>query len=213
MSIVTCRSVRPDGGWGDASGRTDLHVTIDTAGRTRDRREDFSEVYGDWEILSERTRLTANGHTDSAGGPAGTPAGAPAASGSPAVARPGEVAAALRQAERDPAALTDAHAIALLGADGADLEALAGIADALRREVNGDDVTFVVTRNINFTNVCYTGCRFCAFAQRRTDADAYTLSLGQIGERAEEAWAAGATEVCMQGGTAQGGQRRGGCGR
>src|SRR6516165_8649040 len=80
----------PDGGWGDASGRTDLYVTIDTAGRTRDRREDFSEVYGDWEILSERTRLTANGHAGSAGGPAGTPAGAPAASGAPAVARPGE---------------------------------------------------------------------------------------------------------------------------
>ena len=54
---------------------------------------------------------------------------------------------------------------------------------------NGDDVTYVVTRNINFTNVCYTGCRFCAFAQRRTDADAYTLSLDQVGDRAEEAWA------------------------
>src|SRR4029077_4750709 len=58
----------------------------------------------------------------------------------------------------------------------------------------------VVTRNINFTNVCYTGCRFCAFAQRRTDADAYTLSLSQVGDRAEEAWQAVATEVCMQGG-------------
>ena len=118
----------------------------------------------------------------------------------PAVARPGEIAAALRQAERDPAALTDDQAVALLAADGDDLDALAGIADGLRREVNGDAVTFVVTRNINFTNVCYTGCRFCAFAPRRTDADAYTLSLDQIGERAEEAWAAGATEVCMQGG-------------
>ena len=57
-----------------------------------------------------------------------------------------------------------------------------------------------MNRNINFTNVCYTGCRFCAFAQRRTDADAYTLSLRQVGDRAEEAWEAGATEVCMQGG-------------
>jgi FO synthase len=190
----------PDGGWGDASGRTDLHVSIDTIGRSADRREDFSEVYGDWEILSERTRLTAGASAISAAeqAPAGAPAeSAPAAH---AVARPGEVAAALRQAARDPAALTDGQAIALLGADGADLDALAALADGLRREVNGDDVTFVVTRNINFTNVCYTGCRFCAFAQRRTDADAYTLSLDQIGERAEEAWAAGATEVCMQGG-------------
>jgi len=167
----------PDGGWGDASGRTDLHVTIDTTGRTHDRRDDFAEVYGDWDSVSERAVPHA-----------------------PALARPGDVAAALRQAESDPAALTDDQAIALLGADGGDLEALAGIADGLRREVNGDDVTFVVTRNINFTNVCYTGCRFCAFAQRRTDADAYTLSLDQVGDRAEEAWAAGATEVCMQGG-------------
>src|SRR5580704_9806887 len=190
----------PDGGWGDASGRTDLHVSIDTIGRSADRREDFSEVYGDWESLSERTRLTADSSAISAAVPA--PAGAPAESApaAPAVARPGEVAAALRQAERDPAGLTDDQAVALLGADGADLDTLTALADGLRREVNGDDVTFVVTRNINFTNVCYTGCRFCAFAQRRTDADAYTLSLDQIGERAEEAWAAGATEVCMQGG-------------
>jgi FO synthase len=180
----------PDGGWGQqaGSGRIDLHVTIDTAGRTHDRRDDFAEVYGDWQEISERSVLHVPGN-------AAAPVG-----GAPAVARSGEVAAALRQAERDPAALTDDQAIALLSADGPDLEALAGIADALRREVRGDDVTYVVTRNINFTNVCYTGCRFCAFAQRRTDADAYTLSLDQIGDRAEEAWAAGATEVCMQGG-------------
>jgi FO synthase len=179
----------PDGGWGDSSGRTDLHVTIDTTGRTHDRRDDFAEVYGDWDSLSERAVAAL-----------APPAGSRVPTAAPSVARPGEVAAALRQAERDPASLTDDAAIALLGADGDDLEALAGLADALRREVNGDEVTFVVTRNINFTNVCYTGCRFCAFAQRRTDADAYTLSLDQVGERAQEAWAAGATEVCMQGG-------------
>jgi len=85
-------------------------------------------------------------------------------------------------------------------ADGDALAALAGIADGLRHEVNGDDVTYVVNRNLNFTNVCYTGCRFCAFAQRRRDADAFTLSLTDVADRAEEAWALGATEVCMQGG-------------
>ena len=74
------------------------------------------------------------------------------------------------------------------------------LADDLRRETVGDDVTYVVNRNINFTNVCYVGCRFCAFAQRRTDADAYSLSLDQVADRAEEAWELGATEVCMQGG-------------
>jgi FO synthase len=196
----------PDGGWGQSqgSGRTDLHVTIDTTGRTHDRRADFAEVYGDWDEIAERTGLPAPAPAPRPDGPStarpstARPSAVP--SDGPSVLRPGEVAAALRQAERNPAALTDDQAVALLSADGPDLEALARLADALRREVIGDDVTYVVTRNINFTNVCYTGCRFCAFAQRRTDADAYTLSLQQIGDRAAEAWDAGATEVCMQGG-------------
>ena len=111
-----------------------------------------------------------------------------------------DVKAALLAAERDPAGLSDAQALALMQADGPALEALCGLADDLRRDVVGDDVTYVVNRNINFTNVCYTGCRFCAFAQRRTDADAFTLSLDEVGKRADEAWAAGATEVCLQGG-------------
>ncbi len=59
---------------------------------------------------------------------------------------------------------------------------------------------FVVNRNINFTNICYTGCRFCAFAQRKGDADAYSLSTDEVADRAWEAHVAGATEVCMQGG-------------
>ena len=176
----------PDGGWGDASGRTDLHVTIDTTGRTKDRRDDFAEVYGDWAEVGARIEPAARREV---------PAGAAA----PQRLR-AEVLAALRSAERDPAAISDAEALALLDADGAELEALAQLADAIRRDTAGDDVTYVVNRNINFTNVCYTGCRFCAFAQRRTDADAYTLSLEQVGDRAEQAWEAGATEVCMQGG-------------
>jgi FO synthase len=163
----------PDGGWAD-QGRTDLHVSIDSTGRTADRREDFDEVYGDWAEVGTRIRSVERFDAD--------------------------VSAALRSAERDPGGLSDAEALALLEADGAELEALAGLADDLRRDAVGDDVTYVVTRNINFTNVCYTGCRFCAFAQRRTDADAYTLSLSQVGDRVDQAWAAGATEVCMQGG-------------
>ena len=85
-------------------------------------------------------------------------------------------------------------------AEGDLLEQVIRLADDLRRETVGDEVTYVVNRNINFTNVCYVGCRFCAFAQRRTDADAYSLSLDQVADRAEEAWDLGATEVCMQGG-------------
>jgi len=174
----------PDGGWGTASGRIDLFTTIDTTGRTADRRDDFAEVYGDWTEVG--TRIEPGAGREGAGR---VPRRAPA-----------EVLAALRSAERDPAGIADAEALALLDADGAELEALASLADGLRRETVGDDVSYVVTRNINFTNVCYTGCRFCAFAQRRTDADAFTLSLEQIGDRAVEAWDAGATEVCMQGG-------------
>jgi FO synthase len=182
----------PDGGWGAAAGRTDLHVTIDTAGRTSDRRADFMEVYGDWAEVQARIAPVSS--------PGGHPRGRAGAEPGPLARLRSDVAAALRSAEKDPAGISDSEALALLDAAGAELEALAALADALRRDVAGDDITYVVNRNINFTNVCYTGCRFCAFAQRRTDADAYTLSLEQIGDRAQEAWQAGATEVCMQGG-------------
>jgi len=186
----------PDGGL-VTSGRTDLHTSIDTAGRSADRRADFDEVYGDWGALREQ--VAASAAPDRRRAPSDEPIGTrwPSAKGARV---DGEVAAALRAAERSPASLSDAHALALMTCDGEALDALCGLADQLRRDAVGDDVTYVVNRNINFTNVCYTGCRFCAFAQRRTDADAYTLSLAEVGRRAEEAWAVGATEVCMQGG-------------
>ena len=77
----------------------------------------------------------------------------------------------------------------------------ARVADGLRAEAVGDEVTYVINRNINFTNVCYVGCRFCAFAQREQDAESYTLTLERGRPIArEEAWELGATEICMQGG-------------
>ncbi|MDL5202166.1 bifunctional FO biosynthesis protein CofGH [Streptomyces sp. ALI-76-A] len=161
----------------EPTGRTDLHRTIDTEGRTSDRRDDFDEVYGDWGALRE----------------AAVPGMAPERIDT-------DVRQALATAADDPTRLTDAEALALLHADGPALDALTRIADDVRRSAVGDDVTYIVTRNINFTNVCYTGCRFCAFAQRRTDADAYTLSLDQVADRAQQAWEVGAVEVCMQGG-------------
>ncbi|TCI97838.1 bifunctional FO biosynthesis protein CofGH [Aeromicrobium sp. IC_218] len=167
----------PDGGWADA-GRTDLETTIDTVGRSSDRRGDFDDVYGDWEQLREQARASSSVQRLDT-----------------------DVAAALRAAERDPAGLSHEHALALMTApEGPELEAVCALADDLRRDAVGDDLTYVVNRNINFTNVCYTGCRFCAFAQRKTDADAFTLSLDEIQARAHEAVAFGATEVCMQGG-------------
>ncbi|MEU2979116.1 bifunctional FO biosynthesis protein CofGH [Streptomyces hirsutus] len=179
-----------------AAGRTDLFVAIDTEGRTTDRRADFDEVYGDWTAIAQAVPEAAR----ASGRPGGEDGSVPSPAGRPERLRP-EFAAALRAAEADPAGLATESALTLLGAGpGAEIEALAALADALRAEAAGNEITYVVTRNINFTNVCYTGCRFCAFAQRRTDADAYTLSLEQIGVRAEEAWAVGASEVCLQGG-------------
>jgi len=77
-------------------------------------------------------------------------------------------------------------------------------ADALRERVKGDTVTFVVTRNINYTNLCLYKCRFCAFSKGKTSEDLrgapYVLDLAEIARRTAEAWARGATEVCLQGG-------------
>ena len=110
-----------------------------------------------------------------------------------------DVRAALVVAERHRP-ISDEQALALFRAERASLEALCRVADDLRREAVGDEVTYVVNRNINFTNVCYVGCRFCAFAQREVDPESYTLTLAEVGDRAAEARARGATEVCMQGG-------------
>ncbi|WP_405161057.1 bifunctional FO biosynthesis protein CofGH [Nocardia sp. NBC_01499] len=174
----------PDQSW-ESAGRVDLNTAIDTEGRNTESRSDSAlgqdvvGAFGDWDTVREQARdlaVVAPERLDS------------------------EVLAALKAAERDPAALSDAEYLALATADGANLEAVAALADQLRRDTVGDDVTYVVNRNINFTNICYTGCRFCAFAQRKGDADAFTLSMDEVADRAWEAHVDGATEVCMQGG-------------
>ncbi|MDT9591624.1 bifunctional FO biosynthesis protein CofGH [Nocardioides zeae] len=177
-------SLAQSDGFGQGFGRVDLHAEVDTTGRTEDRRSDFDTVYGDWDAVREAARA-ASGGGDGTGAPAVNLA---------------EGREALAAAERDPGNLSDAHAYTLITAEGDLLAEVCALADQLRAETVGDDVTYVVNRNINFTNVCYVGCRFCAFAQRRTDADAYSLSLDQVADRAAEAWDLGATEVCMQGG-------------
>lgn len=173
----------------ESAGRIDLFAAIDDegpdGGRTEDRRSDFASVYGDWEAVGEAAAAT--GLID----------------GAPAVLH-AEGGDALRAAEKAAASgqvdLSDEHALTLMTAEGDLLRSVVRLADDLRRETVGDDVTYVVNRNINFTNVCYVGCRFCAFAQRKTDADAYSLSYDEVADRAQEAWDLGATEVCMQGG-------------
>jgi FO synthase len=174
----------PDGGFepGQSWGRTDLHEAVDTTGRTEDRRTDFSTVYGDWdEVAADAGRVAAEERSG--------------VSRPPAAGRE-----ALAAAQKDPGNLTDEHALTLMTAEGDLLREVVRLADELRRDTVGEEVTYVVNRNINFTNVCYVGCRFCAFAQRRTDADAYSLSYAEVADRAQEAWDLGATEVCMQGG-------------
>lgn len=110
-----------------------------------------------------------------------------------------DIRAALRKAA-DGHAVSDADALALFRAEGEDLETLCRVADDLRADAVGESVTYVVNRNINFTNVCYVGCRFCAFSQREADPESYTLTLEEVADRATQARAAGATEICMQGG-------------
>ncbi|CAM6092845.1 unnamed protein product [Calypogeia fissa] len=100
--------------------------------------------------------------------------------------------------------LTELEITKLFGAIGADVELITAAADDLRLRVNGDEVAYVVNRNINYTNVCTYGCQFCAFSKGKNSEDLrgkpYRLSLEEISRRAIEAWERGATEVCMQGG-------------
>ena len=122
---------------------------------------------------------------------AGPPSGLEPAAARLTAGLTGDGWAALRRAEADPAG---PHRRAGAGPDdrrGRALEQVCRLADDLRRDAVGDEVTYVVNRNINFTNVCYVGCRFCAFAQRRTDADAYSLSLDEVADRARRrgSWA------------------------
>jgi 7,8-didemethyl-8-hydroxy-5-deazariboflavin synthase CofH subunit len=95
-------------------------------------------------------------------------------------------------------------AVVLCGARGPSLHALTAVADHVRREQVGDRVGYVVNRNVNFTNVCTKACRFCAFSRTRRSEEGYFLPIEEIVQRAMEARAYGATEVCIQAGLAPG---------
>jgi 7,8-didemethyl-8-hydroxy-5-deazariboflavin synthase CofH subunit len=114
--------------------------------------------------------------------------------------------AALEQvmATLDGGTLTREQCALLANAEGDDLLGLLLAADALRLELVGNIVTYVVNRNINFTNICFVGCKFCAFSRGPRESDTYFLSLEQLAQKAVEAWQIGATEVCIQGGLPHG---------
>jgi FO synthase len=113
------------------------------------------------------------------------------------------VAAALARVGTE-AELDEDQVTALFEARGSDLRAVLAAADDLRREVCGDEVSYVVTRNVNYTNVCYFRCGFCAFSKGKLAANLrgkpYVVPLEEIVRRAREAWDRGAVELCLQGG-------------
>jgi FO synthase len=100
--------------------------------------------------------------------------------------------------------LTEQEIVRLFQARGDDFTAICQAANELRKRVNGDAVTYVVNRNINYTNICYFRCQFCAFSKGKLSENLrgapYDLGLDEVVRRAQEAWERGATEVCMQGG-------------
>ena len=115
----------------------------------------------------------------------------------------GGVRSALTKAEHGEL-LTESDIVELFQARREDFTAVCRAADDLRRDVNGDIVSYVVTRNINYTNICSFKCQFCAFSKGKLSENLrgrpYDLELSTIADRAWEAWERGATEVCMQGG-------------
>jgi FO synthase len=104
----------------------------------------------------------------------------------------------------DGGALSPGQQRLLAHAEGDDLLGVLCAADRLRKQLVGDVVTYVVNRNINFTNICFVGCKFCAFSRGPREADAYFLSLQEVRQRTLEAHERGATEVCIQGGLPHG---------
>jgi FO synthase len=105
---------------------------------------------------------------------------------------------------QDGATLTPDQCFELANASGDDLLGLLAAANLLRAELCGNLVTYVVNRNINFTNICFVGCKFCAFSRGPRESDSYFLSFEQLAQKALEAWQLGATEVCIQGGLPHG---------
>src|SRR5262249_38766838 len=127
---------------------------------------------------------------------------APPTTYTPSPIRPA-IDAALDRAERGER-LEEREVEPLLTARGDEVRAIARLADDVRREVSGDVVTYVITRNINYTNICSFKCQFCAFSKGKMSENLrgkpYDLEMSEVGRRVIEAWDRGASEVCMQGG-------------
>jgi len=121
----------------------------------------------------------------------------------PAAKGKGQLESVVNKAS-DGETLSEPEIVTLFGARGDDLHQVLEAADALRRDVSGDVVRYVVNRNINYTNVCTYKCKFCAFSKGKASENLrgqpYLVDLDEISRRTEEAWQRGATEICLQGG-------------
>ncbi len=173
LAIAPRHARRPDR-WVDAALRTSVLQRADSFGRAR---------MGNWFAGAGETAATLASRADS---------------------RPhaGALERLLLRATRGEA-LEESELVRLFAAQGEEADALTEAADRLRQDVTGSAVTFVVNRNINYTNICLYHCGFCAFSKsgsKMLRGPAYRLDLEEIGRRTLEAWERGATEVCLQGG-------------
>jgi FO synthase len=197
VSPVTIDHVNPEAPWPEVER---LRAASEAAGfELTPRLPIYPEYVADLERWAdERVASEIRRHADAEGlarddrwaaGALGSPPSLPAA------------AAPLRLGEEE---LDEDAITALFSARGRDLAAVLTAADELRRETSGDTVTYVVTRNINYTNVCYFRCGFCAFSKGKLAANLrgqpYVVPLQEIVRRCREAWDRGAVEVCLQGG-------------
>ncbi|NML32882.1 5-amino-6-(D-ribitylamino)uracil--L-tyrosine 4-hydroxyphenyl transferase CofH [Paraburkholderia antibiotica] len=207
VSPVTIDHVNPEAPW---PALTALRIGTARGGKTLVERTAVYPSYvrdmGRWVDKSIQPTLR---HATDADGLARTDTWSPGLADAvtpPLIGLPGTKTTAVREAIKraEDGAITEADVLTLLRARGPDVGIICAAADELRRRTVGDTVAYVVTRNINYTNVCHHRCTFCAFSKGKGHDDlrgpAYDLSLDEVARRTREAWARGGTEVCMQGG-------------
>jgi FO synthase len=208
VSPVTVDHVNPEAPWPEIRrlrAATEAHG-LELAPRLPIYPEFVADLerWADPRVAAEiRRHADASGLAREDGWAAGAPGPAPSLRSSGRRAPSEPVAAALAHV-RAGIELDEDAVTALLEARGTDLGAVLAAADGLRREVCGDDVSYVVTRNVNYTNVCYFRCGFCAFSKGKLAANLrgapYLVPVEEIVRRAREAWDRGAVEICLQGG-------------
>ena len=210
VSPVTRDHVNPEAPWPEVEA---LRRATEAAGKELVPRlaiyPHFVQDAGRW--LAPAMRAAVLDHADAPGyaredgwsaGAAAPPDAAVMPPARPSL--PGGALQAILHRARDGKRLPETDIVRLFAGRGREVEAVCRHADELRTTTSGDAVAYVVNRNINYTNICYFHCRFCAFSKGKLSEELrgrpYDLDLDEIGRRTREAWARGATEMCLQGG-------------